>query len=78
MRIAYRKYIKTRQRIATLEEQFITYDLLWFVLLPLDFFKPQTGLAGALKELNILKDLIDGQRTNILHIAQGTYRWTED
>ena len=35
-------------------------------------------LAGVLEELNILKDLIDGQRTNVLHLAQGPYRWTED
>ena len=72
------KYLKTRQRIPTIEEQLRTYELLWFVLLPLDFFKPQPGLAGALEELNILKDLIDGQRTNILHLAQGPFRWTED
>ena len=38
LRITYWKYIKTRQRIATLEKQFRTYELLWFVLLPLDFF----------------------------------------
>ena len=30
-RITYQKYIKTRQRIATIEEQLRTYDLLWFV-----------------------------------------------
>jgi len=39
-----------------IEEQFRTYDLLWFVLLLLDFFKPQTGLAGALEELSMLKN----------------------
>jgi len=60
----------TRQRIATIEVELRTYDLLWFVLLPLDFLKPQTGLAGALEELNILKDYTDGQRTNILHLAE--------
>ena len=64
MRIAYWKYIKTRQRIATLEEQFRTYELLWFVLLPLDFFKPWTGLAGW---------SIGGAK-----YTQGPYRWTED
>ena len=34
LRVAYRKYIQTRQRIVTLEEQLRTYDLLWFVVLP--------------------------------------------
>ena len=49
------KYIKTRQKVATIEEQLQTHDLLWFVTLPLDFWKPQTGLAETLVELNILK-----------------------
>ena len=40
LRIEYLKHLRTRQRIATIEEQFKTYDLLWFVLLLLDFFKP--------------------------------------
>ena len=64
MRIAYRKYMQTRQRIATLEEQLRTYDLFWFGLLPLDFFIPQTGLAGW---------SIGGAK-----YTQGPYRWTED
>ena len=57
------KYIKTRQRIATIEEQLIAYNLLWFVLLPLDFFKPHTRLAG----------VFGGAK-----YTPGPYRWTED
>jgi len=55
LKIVYRKYIKTRQKVATIEEQLQTHDLLWFVMVPLDFWKPQTGLAETLVELNILK-----------------------
>ena len=69
LRIAYQKYLKTRQRIASIEEQLRTYDL-WFILLPPDFFKPQIELAGALEKLNMLKNLIDGQRANVLHLAE--------
>ena len=30
LRVAYQKYLQTRQRIATIEEQLRTDDLLWF------------------------------------------------
>ena len=54
LRIAYRKYILTRQRIATIEEQLRTHGHLWFVILLPYFFEPQTGLAGALEEQKML------------------------
>ena len=69
MRIAYQEYIWFRQRIATIEEQLRTHDLLWFVVLPADVFEPQAGVFGALEELKMLKGLVDGQRANILHRA---------
>ena len=68
LRIAYRKYIQTRQRTATIEEQLRIDDLLWFVILPASFYEPQTGVFEALEELKKLKGLIDGQRANILHL----------
>ena len=68
LRIAYRKYIQTRQRTATIEEQLRIDDLLWFVILPASFWEPQTGVFEALEELKKLKGLIDGQRANILHL----------
>ena len=68
--IAYRKYIQTTQRIVTIEEQFRTNDLLWFVVLPASFWEPQTGTAGTLEELKDLQGLIDVQETNILHLAE--------
>ena len=37
LRVAYRKYIQTRQKIVTLEEQLRTYELLWYVELPTSF-----------------------------------------
>ena len=58
LRFEYRKYIQTRQRISTIEEQLRTHYILWFVVLPPDFYKPQNGLAGALEELKMLKSLI--------------------
>ena len=64
LRIAYRKYIQTRQSIATIEEQLQIDDLLWFVVLPANFWEPQTGVFEALEELKI-----DGQRANVLHLA---------
>ena len=70
LRIAYREYIRTRQRIATIEEQLRAHDLLYFVVLPADFFEPQTGVFGTLEELKMLKGLIDGQRANVLHLAE--------
>ena len=46
LRVAYRKYIQTRQRIVLLEEQLRTHDLLWFVVLPTSFWKPNNDVAG--------------------------------
>ena len=66
LRIAYRKYIQTRQRIATIEEQLLIYDLLW---IKASFWEPQTGIAGALEELKKLQGSIDVQGTNVLHLA---------
>ena len=37
LHVAYRKYIQTRQKIVTLEEQLRTYELLWYVELPTSF-----------------------------------------
>ena len=62
--IAYWKYIQNRQRIVTIEEQLQIHDLLWFVVLPANFWEPQTGVFEALEELKI-----DGQRANVLHLA---------
>ena len=55
LRIAYRKYIQTRQSIATIEKQLRIDDLLWFVVLQASFWEPQTGVAGALEELKIYR-----------------------
>ena len=67
LRVAYRKYIQTRQRIVILEEQLRTYDFLWFVVLPESFWEPKTGVTGALEEL---KMQIDGRRAAVLHAAE--------
>ena len=45
-----------------MEKQLQTYDLLRFVMLPLDLWKPQARFAETLEELNMLKNLICGQR----------------
>ena len=45
-----------------MEKQLQTHDLFRFVMLPLDFWKPQARLAETLEELNILKNLICGLR----------------
>ena len=34
-----------------MEEQLRSHDLLWFVMLPLDFWKAEAGLAETLEEL---------------------------
>ena len=60
----------SRQRIAAIEEQLRTHDLLWFVALPASFWAPQTELFEALEELKMLKGLIDEQRANVLHLAK--------
>ena len=44
LRIAYRKYLRTRSNIETIEEQFRAWDILWMVSLPLDSFEPQAGI----------------------------------
>ena len=53
-----------------MEELLRTHDLLWLVMLPRDFLKLQAGLAETLEELNILKNLIDGLRANVLQQAE--------
>ena len=70
LRVAYRKYIQTRQRIVLLEEQLRTHDLLWFVVLPTSFWKPNNDVAGALEELKMLQGRIDGRRAAVLHAAE--------
>ena len=60
--IAYRKYIQTRQRIFTIEEQLRTNELLWFEVLPASFWEPQTSVTETLEELRMLQGLIDGQQ----------------
>ena len=65
--VAYQKYLQTRQRIATIEEQLQTKELLWFVVLPASFWAPNTGVAGAKEELKMLQGRIDGQRAAVLH-----------
>ena len=70
LRIAYQMYIQTRQRIATIEEQLRTNDLLWFTAVPASFWRPHTGVAGALEELRMLQGLIDGQRAAVLDAAE--------
>ena len=67
LRIAYQKYIQTRQWIATIEEQLLIYDLLW---IKASFWEPQTGVAGALEELKKLLGFIVVQGTNALHLAE--------
>ena len=68
--IAYRKYIQTRQRILTIEEQLQTKELLWFVVLPASFWEPQISVTGTLEELRMLQGRIDEQRTAVLHAAE--------
>ena len=58
LQIAYRKYIQTRQGIATIEEQLQINDLLWFTAVPASFWEPHAGVAGALEELKMLQGLI--------------------
>ena len=65
-----RKYIQTRQKIATNEEQLKIQDPLRFVVPPTDSFEPQTGLAGELEELKKLQGFIGVQGTNVLHLAE--------
>ena len=60
-------YIQTRQRI---EEQLQIDDLLWFTAVSASFWRPNTGVAGALEELRMLQVLIDGQRAAVLHAAK--------
>ena len=68
--VAYQKYLQTRQRIATIEEQLRTDDLLWFTAIPASFWAPNTGVAGALEELKMLQGLIDRQRAAVLHAVE--------
>ena len=63
-------YIQTRQRIATIEEQLQTDDLLWFTAVSASFWRPHTGVAEALEELRMLQGLINGQRAAVLHAAE--------
>ena len=70
LRIAYRKYIQTRQRTATIKEQLWIDNLLWFTAIPASFWEPHTGVAGALDDLKMLQGLIDGQRVNVLHLDE--------
>ena len=70
LRVTYQKYLQTRQRIATIEEQLQTKELLWFVVLPASFWAPNTGVAGAKEELKMLQGRIDGQRAAVLHAAE--------
>ena len=67
MWIAYQKYIQTRQRILTIEEQLRTNEFLWFVLLPASFWETQTSVTGTLEELRMLQGLMDRQRAAVLH-----------
>ena len=70
LRIAYQMYIQTRRRIATIKEQLRIDDLLWFTAVPASFWRPHTGVAGALEELRMLQGLIEGQRAAVLHAAE--------
>ena len=63
-------YIQTRRRIATIKEQLRIDDLLWFTAVPASFWRPHTGVAGALEELRMLQGLIEGQRAAVLHAAE--------
>ena len=48
LRVTYKKYLQTRQRIATIKEQLQNKELLWFVVLPASLWEPQTSVTGAL------------------------------
>ena len=54
--------------IATIEEQLQIYDLLWFTALSASFWKPQTGVAGALEKLKKLQGFMDVLGTSVLHL----------
>ena len=69
LRVIYWKYLRTRRRIAALEVQFRDYNNI-DLLIPLDVFRPHTDPAGALEELDMLRTILDGQRTNILSLAE--------
>ena len=72
LRKAYRKYLRTRSNIETIEEQLRARGILWMVLLPLDWFEPQAGLPEAAAELKPLKKLIVVQRIDLMQCAE---RW---
>ena len=68
LRIIYRKYLRTRRKIAALEGQFRDYNNVDLFLTL--YVLPHTGPSGALKELPMLRTILDGQRTSRLFFAE--------
>ena len=61
LRIVYRKYLRTRQRITMLEGQLRDYNNPG-LFLPPGIFRPHTGPSGALEELNMLRTILSADR----------------
>ena len=66
LRIVYQKYLRTRWRIAMLEGQFSDYNNLDLF----NIFRPHICPSRALEELNMLRKILDGQRPDILSLAE--------
>ena len=69
MTVLQKGNLRTRRRIVTRYRQFRDYNNL-DLFLPLDIFKPHTGPSGALENLNMLRTILDGQRTSIFSLAE--------
>ena len=58
----YQQYLRTRRRATVLERLVEDYSGIEF--------RPSTGLSRAQEELNILRPILDRQRTSILSLAE--------